>query len=389
VRDIDTAAVSSLAESMELVGQLSPILLTTDREVIFGRQRVAAQRARGASTIRAVIVDLSEILARVATLDETLCRPELTILQRAELLAERKALYEQLHPDARHGAAGDGDAAAVGFTRAMAQLTGRGRSTIAEDCQIGQLPESIRQLIRGTALERRKADLLELARLPTEVEQLVACHVLLDGTETGASKADVPAGGRRSRKKPNRGANVEEDAAKANRDCETSVLAGNLVERALKPLQDWLDEHDASPAIENRYVAMALALVNSAVSLLDRTASGIEGVCASSAFAKRARRAAGALAGQAERTRNELVLITECICADGCPACGFVHGFAAVDAQRRIGKTRSRARSGIRISSSRQNASGTVAPRRPRARKKGSVSRSLGQKQKRALKGAT
>jgi ParB family chromosome partitioning protein len=333
VRDIDTAAVSSLAESMELVGQLSPILLTTDREVIFGRQRIAAQRARGASTIRAVVVDLSEVLARVATLDENLCRAELTAFQRAELLAERKALYEQLHPDSRHGAA-KGEHSATGFTRSMAQLTGRGRSTIAEDCQIGQMPESVRTLIRGTALEDQKTTLLELAKLPSEAEQLRACQALLH--EHGAVTPELIV-----RVTPR--ANVEMTAPKTmnidrnelfdERQGATASME-TMVENALQPLEDWLGAAVSSPNAENRFVKSAIALSSYAASLLERTASGIEATHPRAAYAKRARRAARALRQRVVRLTDELVLVTECICVEGCAGCGFARGLAAVDLQR-------------------------------------------------------
>jgi hypothetical protein len=332
VRGIDETAVARLVDSIGLVGQLEPIVLTTDRVLVFGRQRIAAQRARGATTIMAMIVDLPDVQARVATLDENLCRLELTAFQRAELLAERKALYEQLHPGSQHGAALKGEGTAPGFTRAMSGLTGRGRATVAEDCRIGAMPETVRDLIRGTPLERRKAQLLEVAKLASEDEQLRACRELLTRSATGSH-----AGGAASHVAVREGLDVEENdvAVKGEEssgiDRQRTVSAANLIENVLEPLEDWLAGVDTSPEVENRFIQGALALTEHAVSLLERVASGIAATHPSSAYAKRARRAALALAQRADRMTNDLLLTVECGCGDGCTACGYARGLAAVD----------------------------------------------------------
>lgn len=334
VRDIDAAAVASLVESLDLVGQLAPIFLTPDREVIFGRQRIAAQRARGEATIKAVFVDLSGALARIATLDENLCRAELTAFQRAELLAERKALHEQIHPDSRHGTAGKGERSAAGFTRSMAQLTGRGRSTIAEDCRIGQMPESVRTLIRGTALEDRKTTLLELAKLPGEAEQLRACQALIHEHGVVASQGVVPL---------TPGASVEATAPKMmssdgkELNDERQGTAGpveTMIDDALHPLEDWLGAAVSSPDAENRYVTSAITLSNYAALLLERTASGIEATHPGAKYAKRARRTARALRQRVVQMTSELLLVSECDCAEGCASCGFARGLARIDLRK-------------------------------------------------------
>jgi hypothetical protein len=333
VRGIDNRAVASLGESIGLVGQLEPITLGIDRTVIFGRQRIAAQRARGETTIMAMIVDLPHIQARIATLDENLVRLELTPLQRAELLAERKALHEQLHPGSQHGAALRGEAAVPGFTRAMSELTGRGRATVAEDCRIGAMPETVRDLIRGTPLEHRKTKLLELAKLPGEDEQLRVCRELLTRSETDSQRA----GGAASDVAAGEGLDVEQDDVEVEGE-ETSdvdrmrtVSAANLIENTLEPLEDWFAGVDTSPEVENRFIEGALALTKHAMSLLERVASGIAATHPSSAYAKRARRASRALELRAERIRDELVLVAECSCAEGCSACNFTRGLATVD----------------------------------------------------------
>jgi hypothetical protein len=333
IRRVDPVAVASLRESFELVGQQAPIVLTSDYVLVSGRHRIAAQRARGESTIKALFVDLSEALTRIATLDENLCRLELTALERAELLAERKTLHEHLNPGSQHGAALKGKVTAPGFTRAMSELTGRGRSTIAEDVKIGQMPESVRGLIRGTPLERRKTGLLELAQLSSEEEQLRACQGLLSGSESegssasGASDLDSI---EQSDGEPN-GIDPEDDENFP--ECVDTASAATVVENALAPLETWLGDVADSPQAENRYVAAAVGLVDYARKLLEQAASGVEATHPKSAYATRARRAARALVKRAQLMSDELLLIAECDCEEGCSVCSFARGLAAVDLQ--------------------------------------------------------
>jgi hypothetical protein len=106
-----------------------------------------------------------------------------------------------------------------------------------------------------------------------------------------------------------------------------------LLDCSLEPLEDWVNGTQDSPDAENRYVEAAMALTNYAASLLERAASGIEATGETSAYAKRVRRSAGVLAQRAQWMADELVLVAECSCSEGCAACGFARGFAAVDLQ--------------------------------------------------------
>jgi len=49
---------------------------------------------------------MDDLTCRLWEVDENLCRAELTELERAEHLAQRKEIYEQLHPEARHHVSG-------------------------------------------------------------------------------------------------------------------------------------------------------------------------------------------------------------------------------------------------------------------------------------------
>jgi ParB family transcriptional regulator, chromosome partitioning protein len=97
-----------LQRSIAAIGLLNPIVVTPERTLVAGLHRLRACAALGWKEIPATVVPLSAIDAELAEIDENLCRTELTVLERAEHLARRKALYVARHPETRVGAKGGG-----------------------------------------------------------------------------------------------------------------------------------------------------------------------------------------------------------------------------------------------------------------------------------------
>jgi ParB family chromosome partitioning protein len=115
-------------------------------------------------------------------IDENLMRAELTVLERAELLARRKEIYEELHPETRWGyislqnlkpfrntekcnlhLSGKTDKN-KGFVREVAEKTGLDESTIKREIQIAtNISDEVKDMIRNTELANRKMDLLEIS----------------------------------------------------------------------------------------------------------------------------------------------------------------------------------------------------------------------------------
>ena len=93
--------VSELALSIQEIGLLQPIVVTTDHRLVAGLHRLEACRSLGWTSIPASVVRLSQLKAELAELDENMERAELTVLERAEGLARRKRLYELLYPETR------------------------------------------------------------------------------------------------------------------------------------------------------------------------------------------------------------------------------------------------------------------------------------------------
>jgi ParB family transcriptional regulator, chromosome partitioning protein len=97
-----------LQRSIAAIGLLNPIVVTADKTLVAGLHRLRACAALGWKEIPATVVPLSAIDAELAEIDENLCRTELTVLERGEHLARRKALYLARHPETKVGAKGGG-----------------------------------------------------------------------------------------------------------------------------------------------------------------------------------------------------------------------------------------------------------------------------------------
>jgi hypothetical protein len=106
--------------------------------------RVKAFRHLGRQTIPAMILDVDDLHAELMLIDENLCRNDLTPAERASAQARRKAIYQQLHPETRHG----GDRKSTGqvghlietprFDEAAAEATSQSERTVRRDVTRGK-----------------------------------------------------------------------------------------------------------------------------------------------------------------------------------------------------------------------------------------------------------
>ena len=109
LRSVDEAAIDHMAESMQHLGQLYPIQVKTIEpgrfRLVAGAHRIAAALKLGWTHIEAFLVDdLEEEEVALLEIDENLFRAELNPIDKARFFAKRKEIYEQLHPETRHGA---------------------------------------------------------------------------------------------------------------------------------------------------------------------------------------------------------------------------------------------------------------------------------------------
>jgi len=176
LRLIDPAWVEVIAASFKERGQDSPIHVRPSvkgdftHELIAGGHRHAAAQLCGVA-VEAIEVEANDLQARLMEIDENLIRHELNALDRAAFLAERKAVYEALHPETKAGVAGGKarqGSASVMFTFAddAAEKTMLSARTIQRAVQIyNKLSAEIRLKIAGTELAQREGELYALSRL--------------------------------------------------------------------------------------------------------------------------------------------------------------------------------------------------------------------------------
>lgn len=103
-RTIDGATVDKLAESMQQVGLLNPVTIDYGYKLIAGAHRIAAAKKLGWEFIPCTMLDMEEMQAKLAELDENLIRNQGSVIEQGEWLAEKKRIYEQLHPETKKGA---------------------------------------------------------------------------------------------------------------------------------------------------------------------------------------------------------------------------------------------------------------------------------------------
>jgi ParB family transcriptional regulator, chromosome partitioning protein len=206
LRNIDEPSMLAVAASFAERGQDQPILCrpvddgSNKQRLVAGAHRVAAARYLEWSTIKAIVRPMSDDEARLAEIDENVIRRELSALDRAVFLAERKVVYERLHPETRHG--GDRKkkdqvamlATCPGFSKDAAKKTGLSERSIrrATGLMMALSPEII-PLLRSTKLADNGGALNRLARYKPD-QQMAAVQKLLNGEAKTLQTAMVSAG---------------------------------------------------------------------------------------------------------------------------------------------------------------------------------------------------
>jgi hypothetical protein len=129
-------------------------------EVIAGMHRVKAFRYMQRETIPAIVLDIDDLHAELMLIDENLCRNDLSPAERAKAQARRKAIYQELHPETKNHAAGNGRTKAdlvgqVGqatsdtepaprFDEAASDATGQSERSVRRDVTRGEEWDSTR-----------------------------------------------------------------------------------------------------------------------------------------------------------------------------------------------------------------------------------------------------
>ncbi|MBO6704858.1 MAG: ParB/RepB/Spo0J family partition protein [Roseitalea sp.] len=204
VREVDVDHARFIANSIVENGQIQPALVrpTPNAEngakpytlVVGGHRHLACQIAQ-LETLRAEVRKLSPEQAKVLEIDENLARHDLTVLDRAISLAERKKAYEKLHPQTKHGGDRksamytdqDGKLDVLKFSEDAADKLGISERSVERAVMIAdKLDKAARDALRGTPSANNQSHLLTLCKLPAKDQRRVAKAVAKDGDWAGA-----------------------------------------------------------------------------------------------------------------------------------------------------------------------------------------------------------
>lgn len=198
LRDLGEGAVADLMVSIQETGLIQPILLRPiEREdgeiglrLVAGAHRLEAHQRLGRETIRARVVQMSDLDAQQAEIDENLIRHDVFGWPRSVFIARRAAIYAERHPEAvrelgAEGARGRGRPrkdqfvipgtktpqhipVLMGFLAEVADQTGLARNTLQFDAQIWAALHPFDAAIRGSTLAHDSRALKRIAAQPPE-----------------------------------------------------------------------------------------------------------------------------------------------------------------------------------------------------------------------------
>lgn len=193
LRQIDSDYVDFLTVSMDEVGLRTPVWVQeADHEglhsLIAGAHRLEAARRLGWSDIRADVFSVDGIDARMLEIDENLFRRELTPLDRAVFLSERKELYEARHPEAKRGGDRRSDQTdkLVSLIPSFAEETAiklgvDARTIFRALARAVHIAPDVQKKIATTWIAGKGAALDAIARLEPERQREVVALLLQDG----------------------------------------------------------------------------------------------------------------------------------------------------------------------------------------------------------------
>lgn len=211
LRPTDPDRVAALAASIAEIGLQQPIVVRSHPEggnrlqLVAGAHRYEGALKLGWTEIAAIWLDIDEAHARIIEIDENLIRNELSALDFAISVAERKRLYEAMYPGTAWGKAskpkrGDDEGKELNlssfpsFAKDAAKRTGLSATTFKRAATLmKELAPAAIDLLRASPLADNGAALRKLSKLPAE-KQLAAAKQLAAGAASTIDSALAAAG---------------------------------------------------------------------------------------------------------------------------------------------------------------------------------------------------
>lgn len=160
-----------------------------------GGHRLEAAKRLGWEEIPSTLWTCNDTWARLLEVDDNLASAELTPLDNALFLAERKRLYEQLHPETKAGVAGglarQGLASdMMSFAGSTAEKFGISKRHVERMTAAGaKLAPDEAQRLRDAPRPVTLADLQQIAKINETVERYEVVDMLAKGTAKNAATA--------------------------------------------------------------------------------------------------------------------------------------------------------------------------------------------------------
>lgn len=201
LRPVSDAGVEAVLASLQDLGSIvSPIWLRKTKQgyvLLDGAHRMAAAQKHGLTSIRGIAYQCTDKQARMMEIDGNLAGAELDALDTAVFLAERKRIYEEIHPQTKQGAAGAAARWDATDTMSVASFV---NSTATK---FGLSERHVRRLISsGTVLSKDQvrwlrsapkpvtlSDLQTIAKVGDDHERSQICIALTNGDAKSASDA--------------------------------------------------------------------------------------------------------------------------------------------------------------------------------------------------------
>ncbi|PIE13797.1 MAG: chromosome partitioning protein ParB [Rhodobacterales bacterium] len=206
LRSVDEDWAQAIAASIEQNGLMEPLVVRPLKKGMFalvaGAHRHRGLEIAGLTECDCSVMELTKAEARLAEIDENLMRRELSALDRAVFLSDRKRVYEELHPETKKGGDRKSDEAKIKtqtlrfdtFTEDVAEKVGLSQRTIQDAVAlVKNLDPSAIEVLRDSPIASNGAQLKALSKLSAD-QQRDAAPKLADGTHGSVKDYRISSG---------------------------------------------------------------------------------------------------------------------------------------------------------------------------------------------------
>ena len=174
LRKLDITKVAELAQSINQIGLLQPIVIDTDNNLLAGNHRLEAIKNLGYKKIECRKINLPEQKRKLVEIDENLIFNELSIIEKAEHIALKECILQSLgiratQKNNQYAYALEGISST---TKELAAEIGIGRRQYQKIKQVYKINDDARLMLKNSAIDDNLDALLLIERLHDDGLQL-------------------------------------------------------------------------------------------------------------------------------------------------------------------------------------------------------------------------